>query len=154
MSSLHDPDFNVHSQTVLPTRTEEREDIEEREPATTPIFAQRRPGTYSDLDSKAVQRRRRWNNTEKKSIVTETEAPGASISAVARKYGIAPRLLFAWRRQLHEELMLTTKSGAKIVPVSVVKDLQTQIQSLEEQLEAKVTEIASLKEALQAGRGN
>src|SRR6516225_4030480 len=58
---------------------------------------------------KTVHRRRRWTQEEKKAIVGETEGPGASISGVARKYGIAPRLLFSWRRQLSEEMSLTTR---------------------------------------------
>jgi transposase-like protein len=87
-------------------------------------------------DAKAVHRRRRWTHEEKKAIVAETEGPGASISGVARKYGIAPRLLFSWRRQLSEEMALTTRSGAKIVPISMVKELEKRIVELEEQLAA------------------
>lgn len=92
-------------------------------------------------DARAVHRRRRWTHEEKKAIVAETEGPGASISGVARKYGIAPRLLFSWRRQLSEEMALTTRSGAKIVPISMVKDLEKRIMELEEALERKSSEL-------------
>jgi transposase-like protein len=94
-----------------------------------------RPAVSND-QTKAVHRRRRWTHDEKKAIVAETEGPGASISGVARKYGIAPRLLFSWRRQLSEEMALTTRSGAKIVPISMVKELEKRIIELEEQLAA------------------
>ena len=98
-------------------------------------------------DGKAVHRRRRWTHEEKKSIVAETEGPGASISGVARKYGIAPRLLFSWRRQLSEEMALTTRSGAKIVPISMVRDLEKRIKELEAQLEQKSCELNKVLEA-------
>lgn len=110
-----------------------------------------RQGTYSPStqDSKSVHRRRRWTHEEKKAIVAETEGPGASISGVARKYGIAPRLLFSWRRQLSDEMSLTTRSGAKIVPISMVRDLEKRIKELEEQLEKKTSEVGALTQALQ-----
>ncbi|HEY9790213.1 MAG TPA: transposase [Candidatus Obscuribacterales bacterium] len=101
------------------------------------------------VDSKAVHRRRRWTHEEKKAIVAETEGPGASISGVARKYGIAPRLLFSWRRQLSEEMALTTRSGAKIVPISMVRDLEKRIRELEDQLEKKTSEVGTLTKALE-----
>ena len=93
-----------------------------------------RPGIERKEDTRPVHRRRRWTHEEKKAIVAETEGPGASISGVARKYGIAPRLLFSWRRQLTDEMALTTRSGAKIVPISMVKELEKRILELEEQL--------------------
>jgi transposase len=101
-------------------------------------------------DSKSVHRRRRWTHDEKKSIVAETEGPGASISGVARKYGIAPRLLFSWRRQLSDEMALTTRSGAKIVPISIVRDLEKRIQELEEALEKKTCELGDMAKALES----
>jgi transposase-like protein len=91
-------------------------------------------GAQKIEDTRPVHRRRRWTHEEKKAIVAETEGPGASISGVARKYGIAPRLLFSWRRQLSDEMALTTRSGAKIVPISMVKELEKRILELEDQL--------------------
>ncbi len=46
----------------------------------------------------SVQRRRRWSANEKVRIVNETYQPRASVSAVARRHGIAPNPLFQWRR--------------------------------------------------------
>ncbi|SFE89200.1 Transposase [Roseivivax sediminis] len=43
-------------------------------------------------------RRRRWPATEKLRIVEETLEDGASISVVARRNGVAPNLLYRWRR--------------------------------------------------------
>ena len=44
-------------------------------------------------------RRRRWSTDAKATIVAESFAPGASVSAVARRHDIRPSLLFLWRRQ-------------------------------------------------------
>ena len=48
----------------------------------------------------SVQRRRRWSAAEKEQLVAATLEPGASVSALARAAGIAPRQLYGWRRQL------------------------------------------------------
>jgi transposase len=50
-----------------------------------------------------VERRRRWSWSDKQQIVNETLAPGASISAVARRYGLHPSQVFAWRKAAREE---------------------------------------------------
>jgi transposase len=41
---------------------------------------------------------RRWSEAEKQAVVAEAERPGVNISAVARRHGIKPSLLFRWRR--------------------------------------------------------
>lgn len=43
--------------------------------------------------------RRRWSRAEKEAIVAELDDKAASVSAIARKHGLAPSLLFRWRRQ-------------------------------------------------------
>jgi transposase len=49
-----------------------------------------------------VERRRRWSWADKQQIVDETLMPGASISAVARRYGLHPSQVFAWRKTVRE----------------------------------------------------
>jgi transposase-like protein len=44
--------------------------------------------------------RRRWTLEEKRAVVGESQASSASVSAVARRHGLAPALLFRWRREL------------------------------------------------------
>ena len=44
--------------------------------------------------------RRNFRLTDKRRIVAEATAPGASVSAVARRYGISRRLVFRWKREL------------------------------------------------------
>lgn len=45
-----------------------------------------------------VGRRRRWSAAVKGRIVSESFEPGAVVSEVARRHGIAPQHLFAWRK--------------------------------------------------------
>ena len=54
-------------------------------------------------------RRRRWSAAEKLRIVEETLEDHASISIVARRNGVAPNLLYRWRR-----LMLDPASAPPI----------------------------------------
>ena len=45
-------------------------------------------------------RRRSWTTEQKGLIVAETVAGGESVSAVARRHGLTPQQVFAWRRQV------------------------------------------------------
>lgn len=47
-------------------------------------------------------RRRRWTASEKLRIVEETLDDQASISVIARRNGVAPNLLYRWRRLMLE----------------------------------------------------
>ncbi len=47
-------------------------------------------------------RRRRWSAADKLRIVEETMFEGESISAVARRNGVAPNLLYRWRKLMLE----------------------------------------------------
>jgi transposase len=53
-----------------------------------------------------IGRRRRWSREDKARIVVESLASGVSVSEVARRHGLSPQQLFAWRREaralLHE----------------------------------------------------
>jgi transposase len=42
--------------------------------------------------------RRRWSEDEKQAIIAEALQPGVNVSAVARRHGITPNLLFRWRK--------------------------------------------------------
>ena len=47
-----------------------------------------------------AETRRRWSGPEKQAIVTEASAPCTNVSAVARRHGISPSLLFRWMKDL------------------------------------------------------
>jgi len=53
-----------------------------------------------------IGRRRRWSREDKAGIVVESLTGGVSVSEVARRHGLSPQQLFAWRREaralLHE----------------------------------------------------
>lgn len=59
-------------------------------------------------------RRRRWTEEAKRRIVEESYAPGATASAVARRHGLSPAHLFAWRRLCREN---APQDGPKFVPL-------------------------------------
>jgi transposase len=46
-----------------------------------------------------LERRRRWSQDDKARIVEETLAPGAKVTEVARRNGVAASLVFTWRRR-------------------------------------------------------
>ena len=68
------------------------------------------------------ERRRRWSLEEKSRVVAETLAPGVTTSAVARRYGIYPSLLFFWRRQAREGRLTSRPAVPGMVAVNVVAD--------------------------------
>src|SRR4029077_4713493 len=43
-------------------------------------------------------RRRSWSREEKASIIAESYGTGETVCAVARRHGLTPQQLFAWRR--------------------------------------------------------
>ena len=43
--------------------------------------------------------RRSWSDDDKARVIVESLAPGVNVSAVARRHGIKPQQLFAWRRE-------------------------------------------------------
>ena len=62
--------------------------------------------------------RRRWPDEVKARIVAETCAPGAVVSAVARRHGLTPQQVFTWRRRARRgELALPMPDEPRFVPV-------------------------------------
>lgn len=53
-----------------------------------------------EIEAVVPGRRRRFSVSQKRGLLREAELPGASISEVARRYGLAPSMLFAWRRAM------------------------------------------------------
>ena len=73
-----------------------------------------------------VERRRRWSWSDKQQIVEETLMPGASISAVARRYGLHPSQVFAWRKATREGNIEEASGGfdSAFTPVLVTGGLR------------------------------
>jgi transposase len=77
----------------------------------------------SDLSARSSEgsgARRRWfcSSDEKRRMVAESLAPGASVSTVAQRYGVNANLLFTWR----QEAGASVNGGVelvKLLPVTV-----------------------------------
>ena len=65
-----------------------------------------------------IQRRRRYTAEEKVRLVEQTMQPGMTVSAVARLYGVAPSLLFQWRRRMSEGGQEAVRADEEVVPLS------------------------------------
>ena len=72
----------------------------------------------------SVQRRRRWTTAQKVAIVEETMRPGQSVSSVARLHGIAPNMLFAWKRRMTEGGRVAVATDEDVVGYSGRKRMQ------------------------------
>jgi transposase len=62
-----------------------------------------------------VERRRRWSHDDKMRIVEETLVPGAKVTEVARRNGVAASVVFTWRRQART----VEKAGVCFTPVRI-----------------------------------
>ncbi len=66
------------------------------------------------------ERRRRWRLEEKLRIVAETEEPGARVTEVAARHGVYPGLLFTWRRQVRDGMLVA--APATFVPIRMLEE--------------------------------
>ena len=64
-------------------------------------------------------KRRQYSEALKRQIVAETQAPGASVSTVARRHDVNSNQLFRWRRQL---LPKAAVDGGAMVPIEIAPD--------------------------------
>jgi transposase InsO family protein len=61
-----------------------------------------------------VARRRRFSTDLKLAVISETMQPGMTISYVARRHGLAPSLVYRWRRLTSKHgLLLERRSGRR-----------------------------------------
>ena len=64
-----------------------------------------------------TERRRRWSLQDKLRIVDETMQPGMTVTEVARRHGLAPSVVFTWRRLAREGRL--GDAGPTFVPVEI-----------------------------------
>src|ERR1700678_1931518 len=67
--------------------------------------------------------RRSWALAEKRRIVEETLAPGASVARVARAHGVNANQVFGWRRLYVAGRLGGCKPAMKLLPVRVSESL-------------------------------
>jgi len=104
------------------------------------------------IDLPKTGRRRRFTAAEKRRLLDESQATGASVSSVARRYGISPSLLFRWRRLMDEGGLQGLGSDEAVVPESEMKALKVQVRELQRLLGKKTMEVEILKEAIDLSR--
>ena len=97
-------------------------------------------------------RRRRWSAADKLRIVEETMYDGDSISAVARRNGVAPNLLYRWRKLMLEGGSIAVTGDDSVTSNKAVREMESRIRELERQLGRKTMEVEILKEALDKSR--
>lgn len=71
-----------------------------------------------------AETRRRWSKAEKLAIVAEASVPDVNVSAIARRHGIQPSLLFRWREQFADTFEGSAESpssdpGPSFLPVAL-----------------------------------
>src|SRR3954453_20971717 len=71
-------------------------------------------------------RRRSWPASVKAEIVAESEREGETVCAVARRHGLTPQQLFAWRREARRRRVAVARASAPaLVFVPVVSEAST-----------------------------
>jgi|RhiMethySRZTD1v2_1073278.scaffolds.fasta_scaffold478412_1 transposase len=67
--------------------------------------------------------RRRWSAEAKAVVLSEALLPGVNVSAVARRHGLKPQQVFAWRRQALRsgviDPLMPLSEQAAFVPVAI-----------------------------------
>ena len=96
--------------------------------------------------------RRRWSAAEKLRIGEETLDERASISVVARRNGVAPNLLYRWRRLMLEGGIVAVVEDVDVTSNKVVRQVEERIRELERKLGRKTLEAEILREALDKSR--
>jgi transposase len=95
--------------------------------------------------------RRAWSVEDKARIVAETLAAGANVSAVARRYGLRPQQIYAWRRLAREGVLALPAEG-EIGFVPIVADGEARL-SLAAPARAGMIEIEISGAAVRVGPG-
>ena len=67
----------------------------------------------------ARRRRRVWSVDDKRRIVAETLAPGASVSVVARRHDLNANMLFTWRRAVEAVALPVADDKVTFVPATI-----------------------------------
>jgi len=76
-------------------------------------------GLVDTKQQPGATKRRQYSAALKRQMVAETQAPGASVSIVARRHDVNSNQLFRWRRQLLPKAVV--ESGA-MAPVEIAPD--------------------------------
>ena len=89
-----------------------------------------------------------WSTDQKLRIIEESVEPGETVSSTARRHGVAPNLLYRWRRLMSEGGAAAVGSDEPVVGSSEVRKLEERVRDLERLLGRKTMENEILREAL------
>ena len=89
------------------------------------------------------ERRRRWSGEEKLRIVEETLSSGDSVSTVARRHGVAPNLLYRWRRLISEGGAVAVQADDGVTGNGEVRRLEERMRELERSSAARRSRLRS-----------
>jgi transposase len=92
-----------------------------------------------------IARRRRWSAEQKLRIVEDSLRSSESVSMVARRHGVAPNLLFRWRRLASEGGAAAVTADDGVTSNIEVRRLEERIRELERHLGRKTLEVEILK---------
>jgi transposase len=76
-------------------------------------------GVVDTKQQPSPTKRRQYSEALKRQMVAETQAPGASVSIVARRHDVNSNQLFRWRRQLLPKAVV---EGGAMVAVEIAPD--------------------------------
>lgn len=96
--------------------------------------------------------RRHFSYEQKRALLDAADAPGQSISIVAREHGIAPNLMFRWRRDMKNGEEKGLAAGEDVVPASKLKEAEAKIRELQRVLGRQTMKVEILEEAVKVGR--
>ena len=85
-------------------------------------------------------------------MLDAADAPGESISTIARKHGVSPSVMFRWRQLRESGGMTSLKADEELVPASEMRAARTKIRELQRLLGKKTEENEILKEGLEHAR--
>jgi transposase len=100
----------------------------------------------------AIQRRRRYTANQKVAVVQEAAQPGMTIASVARRHGIAPSLIFGWRRRITESQGKTMRPDHEVAAMAEILELRKQVRELQRVLGKKTLETEILRETVKLAR--
>ena len=73
-------------------------------------------GHKTSRDFTSLVARRMWTDDDKRRLVAEMSMPGANVSEIARRHGVANSLLYRWRRETELAANVTAREQPGAVP--------------------------------------
>lgn len=71
--------------------------------ASTGVCTDTRDGAMSQITViSGPERRRVWNDAQKRALVAAASAPGANVADIARRADLRPNQIYRWRRQMEQ----------------------------------------------------